>query len=134
MANHTENGGDKGKSRGLAASIVFVLSYFASRALLEADGAGDLYRVAAALLPVVPFAWMLWEIFKGIRGMDELEQRIQLEALALAFPLALLLLMTLGLLEIAVKLPPEDLGYRHVWAMMPALYLAGLARARRRYR
>jgi hypothetical protein len=66
--------------------------------------------------------------------MDELEQRIQLEALALAFPLTLILLMTLGLLEIAIELPAEDLSYRHVWAMLPALYFLGLTLARKRYR
>jgi hypothetical protein len=66
--------------------------------------------------------------------MDELEQRIHLEALAVAFPLALILLMTLGLLELATKLPPEDFSYRHVWAFLPIFYFGGLALARRRYR
>jgi len=91
-------------------------------------------RVLAALLPVAPFAWMLWEIIKGVRSMDELEQRIQLEALVVAYPSTLILLMTLGLLEIAIKLPPEDLSYRHVWAMLPVFYFLGLAIAKRRYR
>ena len=90
-------------------------------------------RVWAALLPVPAFAWMLWEIIKGVRVMDELQQRIQLEALAVAYPLALILLMTLGLLEIAITLPPEDLSYRHVWAALPLFYFIGLAIARKRY-
>lgn len=122
-----------GRLRGPAAAVLFVLAYFAARALLEVEGMGSALRIASALMPVAPFAWMLREIARGVRGMDELEQRIQLEALALAFPLALVLLMTLGLLELAVHLPPEDLGYRHVWAMMPMLYFAGLALARKKY-
>ena len=40
--------------------------------------------------------------------------------------------MTLGLLEIAMPLDPADWSYRHVWAMMPLLYI-GLWRANRRY-
>jgi len=44
-----------------------------------------------------------------------------------------LLLMTLGLMELAVTLNPDDWSYRHVWAMLPMLYLAGLVFARRRY-
>lgn len=119
---------------GMFAAIVFVVAYFAARAILKVDDLDTSLRVVAALLPVAPFCWMLWEIVKGVRGMDELEQRIQLEALALAYPLVLILLMTLGLLEIAIELPPEDLSYRHVWAMLPLFYFAGLMRARRRYR
>lgn len=53
--------------------------------------------------------------------------------MALAFPMATVALMVLGLLEIAVHLPPEDLSYRHVWALMPMMYFLGLGIARRRY-
>ncbi len=43
------------------------------------------------------------------------------------------ILMTLGLLELAVQLNADDWSYRHIWALMPALYYAGLLRAKRRY-
>jgi hypothetical protein len=133
MEQETGGGKARKKGHGLVSMIVFILAYFAARGFLEMGGVPDAARVVAALVPVSPFAWMLWEIVRGIRAMDELEQRIQLEALALAFPLALILLMTLGLLEIAVSLPPEDLSYRHVWAMLPAFYFLGLTLARKRY-
>lgn len=119
---------------GLYSSILFAVTYFVARGVLKVDDIGMSLRVLAALLPVVPFCWMLWEIVKGVRGMDELEQRIQLEALAVAYPLVLILLMTLGLLEMVIELPPEDLSYRHVWAMLPLFYYVGLLLARRRYR
>jgi hypothetical protein len=45
----------------------------------------------------------------------------------------MLLLMALGLLELAVPLSRDDWSYRHVWAMLPILYYGGLALARRRY-
>jgi hypothetical protein len=115
-------------------ALLFLAVYFAARAILEQDLADNGLRIVAALAPAAPFAWMLWEIIGGIRVMDELEQRIQLEALAVAFPLTLVLLMILGLLELAITLPAEDLGYRHVWAMLPALYFLGLFLARKRYR
>lgn len=120
--------------KGLAATVIFVVAYFIARGLLEQPDASQTFKIVVALLPVAPFAWMLWEIIKGIRTLDELEQRIQLEALAVAFPVSLVFLMTLGLLEIAIKLPPEDLGYRHVWAMLPLFYIIGLLKSRRRYR
>ena len=119
---------------GLFSAVLFVLTYFAARVILKIPETGDLLRVLAALLPIVPFCWVLWEIRKGVKSLDELEQRIQLEALAFAFPISLILLMTLGLLEIAITLPKNDLSYRHVWATLPAIYFLGLVLARRRYR
>jgi hypothetical protein len=115
------------------AAVVFVLSYLAARFGIEALPAGSPLRVAAALLPVLPFAWFLTVMVRGVRALDELQRRIHLEALAFAFTVFLLVMMTLGLLELAIQLPPQDLAYRHVWAMMPVLYFGGLWWARRRY-
>jgi hypothetical protein len=72
-------------------------------------------------------------LVRVVGQMDELERRIELEALAFAFPIAVVVLMTLGLLDLARPLNPDDWSPRHVWAMMPALYFMGLWRAKRRY-
>lgn len=40
---------------------------------------------------------------------------------------------TLGRLDLATTLNPDDWSPRHIWAMMPALYFLGLWRAKRRY-
>jgi hypothetical protein len=69
-----------------------------------------------------------------LRRVDELERRIQLEALAIAFPAAVLLLMALALLERATALSPQDWSYRHIWFFLPLFYFASLGVARRRYR
>ncbi|MEJ7702074.1 MAG: hypothetical protein WKF71_20920 [Pyrinomonadaceae bacterium] len=66
-------------------------------------------RVAVALLPILPFVLFLSMVLAEIRSLDELWRRIHLEALAIAFPLAVLLLMILGLMELATGLSPERL-------------------------
>jgi hypothetical protein len=71
---------------------------------------------------------------QALRDLDELERRIQLEALAIAFPGALLLIMTLGLLQLAIPLSPADWSYRHIWPFLFLFYFLGLALTRRRYR
>ena len=48
--------------------------------------------MTVALLPVVPTVLFLWLVVANIRGLDELQRRVHLEALAIAFPLAILLL------------------------------------------
>ena len=122
-----------GRRWPLLASILFLVAYLAARAVLAVPETDRWLRILVALLPVGPFVGLLYGLARGVRRLDELEQRIQLEALALAFPLAMILLLTLGLLEIAIQLPPEDLSYRHVWAMLPVLYFIGLIVATRRY-
>jgi len=108
-------------------------TWFGARLVLESASATTWLRVVAALAPTPVAGVALLAIMRGARELDELEKRIQLEALAFAFVVAVLLLMTLGLMELAVALNRDDWSYRHVWAMLPMLYFAGLVFARRRY-
>jgi hypothetical protein len=108
-------------------------AWFGARVVLESSSVPTWARVIAALAPTPIAGMALFTIIREARDLDELEQRIQLEALAIAFVLAVLLLMTLGLMELAIVLNRDDWSYRHVWAMLPLLYFGGLTFARRRY-
>lgn len=123
-------------NRTLGVLIFWGASYIAARAALDVElQLGPTWlRVAAALFPVIPTAFALWAIAAALRESDELQRRVHLEALAIAYPLAILLLMTLGLLELAVGLKPEDWSYRHVWIYLPIFYFLGLFIAWRRYK
>lgn len=121
------------KSRVLWLGILWLALYFGARAILKQEGLGAGLRVGIALLPVPVFATFLWHAIRSIRSADEFERRIHLEALAVAFPLAMLLLTTLALMERAVALRFEDWSYAHVWIYLPIFYLGGLTLARRRY-
>lgn len=112
---------------------VWALSFVAARLGLEVAEYGSIGAILIALAPVPFFAAFLWCLISGVRLADELEKRIQLEALAFAFPVTMLLLMLLGLMELATELNPDDWSYRHVWMFLPILYLGGLVLARRRY-
>lgn len=120
-------------ARPLVWGAAWFVAWLVARLVLESGSVPTWGRVVAALAPTPIAAGALLTIVRGARELDELEQRIQLEALAIAFILAMLFLMTLGLMELAVRLNPNDWSYRHVWAMLPALYFAGLAWTRRRY-
>jgi hypothetical protein len=114
-------------------AIVWLAFYFGARGILESSSLESWQRVIVALAPIPIAAITLATIVRGARQLDELELRIQLEALATAFLLAILFLMTLGLLQRAITLEFEDWSYAHVWAMLPTLYFLGLFLARRRY-
>jgi hypothetical protein len=120
-------------TRLLVRGLLWVSIYLLSRGLLELQIEQAWVRVAIALLPVPPFVWYLWTWFRGAAAMDELQRRIELEAFGFAFPATVVFLMTIGLLDLAITLPPEDFSLHHIWLMMPLLYYIGLLRAKRRY-
>ena len=133
LSTSKQNHRTTGDWRVFGVFILWAVVYLIARGLLELEAQPSWVRIVIALTPVPVFAWVLWNVSKGVEAMDELERRIQLEALAFAFPMTLLLVMTLGLLELAVGLNPNDWSYRHVWPILFVLYFVGLTLARRRY-
>lgn len=117
----------------LTRGTLWMATYALSRWLIDVVD-GQALRVAVALLPTPVFAWFLWTWAKGFARMDELERRIELEALAFAFPISIIFLATLGLLDVAIPLDRDDFSLRNLWLLMPMLYYIGLWRAQRRYR
>jgi len=113
--------------------VCWLITYFLARVALEAPGISPVLRLSAALAPLPFFAAFLVLFIRELRAADELERRIQGEALAIAYPLLSVLLMTLALMERAVGLKFQDWSYMHVWIYVPLFYLLGLTIARRRY-
>lgn len=119
---------------GYGSLIVWGICYIGALVLLREFQLQGWVRVAVALLPILPFVLFLSMVLAEIRSLDELWRRIHLEALATAFPLAVLLLMILGLMELATGLSPHDWSYRHVWIFLPLFYVIGLVVSVRRYK
>ena len=117
----------------ILAPVLFVGAYFAARMGIEALPQGSWGALAVALLPVPALAWLIHTVRRGIREMDELERRIQLEALAFAFPVALLIVFTAGLLDLAGFHGEADWDLPRLWPLMLLPYWGGIALAHRRY-
>jgi hypothetical protein len=120
-------------ARLLVRGLLWVSIYLLSRGLLEVTTLTPPVRIAIALLPLPFFVWYLWTWMKGVAAMDELQRRIELEALGFAFPATLVFLMTVGLLDLAITLDPKNFSVHNLWLMLPMLYYVGLWRAKRRY-
>lgn len=108
-------------------------SYFVARLILDAWAPPPHWDIAVASIPVVAFYWFVWAMQRYLRTADELQRRIHLEALALAFPTVMLVLMMLGLLDGpaggALGVPLRDL-----WFALPPLYGVCFLVASQRYR
>jgi hypothetical protein len=115
-------------------AALFAVLYIVAFLAAEVTAIPRALRLAIAILPVPAFGFFLVEWIRNIRVLDELERKIQLEALAVAFPLSLMLVMALGLIQEVTQLNPLDWSYRHIWPYLIAFYFFGLVLARRRYR
>ena len=89
-------------------------------------------RLALALVPVALWAGAIALVVLALRALDELQRRIQLEALAIAFPSAMLLGMLVEYLQKAGF--ARDLAVGDVWPVMFLLYVPALLFAHWRYR
>jgi hypothetical protein len=88
------------------------------------------WRDAIALSPMAAAALMAWVMLRQMRRMDELQVRIQLEALGFAFAGTALATFSYGFLE---GLGWPRLSMFVVWPLMAGLWMVGLFLARRRY-
>lgn len=122
------------RARAIPFLIAFGLVYVGAIAALHFLAMPRGAQILVALAPAPVFGLYLWRAIRGIRRLDELEQRIQLEALAIAYPVSLLLLMTLGLLQVIEALPPSLGEFLKIWPAVAWLYVMGVFVARKRYR
>lgn len=111
------------------AAAAFVAAYFGARLAMDAKGLGRTVHFLAALLPAPAFLFFLWSMARAIPRMDEMQRLIQLQALSLAWPLAVAIVMTISLLQKA-----GFLGWEPIWVYLPLTYFLGLALAHSRYR
>jgi len=113
-------------------ATLLILSTIVSVYLLHRLTPGSPQAIAAAVLPLVFFAGAFWWMFNNARHCDEMQQRLQFEALAFAFPLSLVLILGAKLLQKAGLQFRFDLA--DLFIDMLLLYYAGLYVAWRRYR
>lgn len=112
----------------LGTAGTFILAYFGARAVFEMRAPGVALKMLAALLPAAAFLWFAWAFVSMMRQQDELQRRIQLEALAIAYPLAIAIVMMISLFQKAGFLEWEPM-----WIYLPMTYFLGLTLAHRRY-
>jgi hypothetical protein len=93
---------------------------------------GSAVRIALAAVNGLASSAVIVLTMLSIRSMDEMQQRIQLEALAIAFAGTGILATTYGFLQ-GAGLPPIEWGV-WIWPAMVALWAIAQAFASRRYR
>jgi len=112
------------------AMVAYTILLPLSLSLIQAHPTAP-WRIPLALTPVVPVAIAFWAILRAVGRMDELQRRIQFEALVVAVGGAVVLTFGYGTLQ-NVGLPPVNL--MSITPLLVILWSVGLMGATRRYR
>ena len=89
------------------------------------------WRDLVAMCPMIPAAAVAWVVLRELRRMDELQRRIQLEALGFSFAGTAILTFSYGFLE---GLGYPRLSMFSVWPILAVLWIIGGLLAARRYK
>ncbi|QCO06732.1 hypothetical protein [Azospirillum argentinense] len=115
-------------SGALALYVALLLGANAAEQLLQPEGT---MKMAIAILPILGTVTVAWTVLRGLRRMDELQRRIQFDAIVLSFTGTALATFAWGFAEGAGA--PELRAF-HVWPLMAVLWVVGVCVARWRYR
>ena len=108
-------------------SLLLVLSNWLVRRF-DPDG---LALVLVTLMPVLAVGLITWAVLREMARLDELQRRIQLDALAFSFAGTAVLTVSWAFAE---KAGLSRLPTFAVWPFMGSLWIIGVCIGRRRYR
>jgi len=105
---------------GLTAYIVVLI---VSQRMLASIGPDSTMTPLLAVAPIIPAVFICGVVVQAIRNLDEMQRKLQLEALAVAFAGTALITFSYGFLE-GNGLP--KLSMFAVWPLMSALWFTGV--------
>ncbi|HPH86423.1 MAG TPA: hypothetical protein PLC48_13225 [Ferruginibacter sp.] len=114
-------------------SVLWAFVYMGCLIVLKKAELSKSAGILLSFVPTVFFVLFIYHYIRSISTMDEVERRIQLEATVWGFSLGLLLLMTLGLLDLVVVLKKEDWSFINLIPMFFLFYVIGIFISRRKY-
>ena len=118
-------------------SIIFALIYGATYLpaawLLKHQVFAQPVSIIIAIVPVITFSVFIFKYIKSFSVMDEVKQRIQLEAVVIGFSLTAMLMMILFLLGLCGITSPGWFGYAQLVCYCWAFYFVGWLISIRKY-
>ena len=119
----------------MTAMTIYALLLFASIGWLKRGIEPLPLRAVVAILPVLPIVWVMRAFLRYLRGIDELQRRIELEGVGVAALLVSLAYLTAGFLQQAKVIDiPSGVAMIWVFPLVCLGYAAGKFMAVRRYR
>ena len=114
-------------------ALVALAVSFAARWALRQPGWSEPLRAAVALAPLLPGSFYVLGIVHWIRGLDELQRRIQIGAVAFVAAVMGFAMMGVDLLQGAGFVRHFHWGWEFAYAAAFLLWMIGCALSTRRY-
>ncbi|MGI2035152.1 hypothetical protein ACRQ1B_22475 [Rhizobium panacihumi] len=114
-----------------ASMAAYMVALVASALLVGGGSVSGFWATVVSLIPMMPALGVAVAVMRQLRASDELQRRIQLEALSLAFAGTALITFSYGFLE-NVGYPKLSMFY--VWPLMAVLWIIGGLLSGRRFR
>jgi hypothetical protein len=128
---------EKSKKIANRNSIIFALIYGATYLpavfLLKHRVFGQPISIIIAIVPIIAFAFFIFKLIKAFSVMDEVKQRVQLEAVVIGFSLTAMLMMILFLLSLCDISNPDWFGYAHLVIYCWLFYFIGWFISKKKY-
>jgi len=117
--------------RNLAVAGTLFLIFFFGSVYMITHEIGNSFQTILAFAPVIPGFFFIVALGNAISSLDELQRRIQVEAIAIGFGLTALITMTFGLIGLTGTPQPN---WMYVTVIMTFSWLAGKLWTRWKYR
>lgn len=124
---------DKKNQKSIIWALLFAISFVASTYVLSRYAVPLNVSVLVILFNAVIFGIYTYRLIKSISIMDEVQIRIQLESVSIAFVLSLMLVMILGLCGLVKDLGLGNIDYLYIFSVLVIFYIIGFFITQRKY-
>ncbi|GAB3962941.1 hypothetical protein GCM10028805_65060 [Spirosoma harenae] len=114
-------------------ALLHVATYLPAVWLLKHRLVGPPVSLIIAIVPILTFAIFIFKLIKAFSSLDEVKQRVQLEAVVIGFSLTAMLLMLLFLLSLCDILSSVWFGYGYLVGYCWVFYFIGWAISTKKY-
>lgn len=114
-------------------ALIHVATYLPAVWLLKHRVFGQFVSVIIAIVPIITFSIFIFKFIKAISVMDEVKQRVQLEAVVIGFSLTAMLMMLLFLLSLCNISNLGWFGYGYLVCYCWLFYFVGWFISKKKY-
>lgn len=124
----------KTKSTNVIWALVFAICFPISVFYLSKYDVQTPLSLLIIAVNTVLFVVFTAKQLQSVKSLDEVQIRIQLEAVSIAFILSLLVVMVFGMLGLVKELGLGKIDSLYIFALLPLFYILGLIISKRKYR
>ncbi|GAB3510994.1 hypothetical protein GCM10027341_49980 [Spirosoma knui] len=114
-------------------ALLHVATYLPATWLLKHRLIDQPVSLLLAIVPIITFALFIYKFIKAFSVMDEVKQRVQLEAVVIGFSLTVMLIMLLFLLSLCDIANPDWFSYGYLVMYCWLFYFIGWVISNKKY-